>query len=420
MTPTVQPSAIPPGRRGRRRPLRRRGLECAIVLVALSLASSGAASAMPTATPSTSSPVSAENQIFTWGIEPLQAKDKPYRATFAYDVTPGQVLRDTVRVKNFSGGPLNLAVYATDAINSDTGALDLRAAADKPTDSGTWISLEKRTLRVETNGEADVPFTIKIPATGVEPGDHVGGIVTSLLLDPARDAAAPVKLDRRVGTAVQLRVAGPLNPKLAITDLKTSYGNAISPIGRGSVSTTYTVTNVGNVRVGADQVIEVKGPIGFPVSTFRPEAIAELLPGNSVSMSYKVHGVWPMFRAKTIVTLTAVPKRPRETFNTSAAGARASTSDWTLPWATVVALILLFFARKIYRARKRREAVETARQLEGILDARGYGTDANEGSAAIGIDSGESAQQVNGDANSHTSRHTNGHAPVRSEPGLTK
>lgn len=391
--------------------------------MALSLAGSGAAIAMPTATPSTSGPVAAENQIFTWGIEPLQAKDTPYRATFAYDVTPGQVLRDTVRVKNFSGGPLNLAIYATDAINSDTGALDLRAAADKPTESGTWISLEKKTLRVETNGEADVPFTIKIPASGVEPGDHVGGIVTSLLLDPAKDEAAPVKLDRRVGTAVQLRVAGPLNPSLAITDLKTSYGNPFSPVGRGSVSATYTVTNVGNVRLGADQVIKVKGPIGFPVSTFRPDAIAELLPGNSVTRTYKVHGVWPMFRAKTTVTLTAVPKRPGETFNTSVAGARASTSDWTLPWATLVALILLLLARKIHRARQERLAEANEQRLDARLDARldsaGAGHEGDEVEAGS-IGRHGSPPQPSGHGNGPTNGHVSGNPAGQPEPEVTR
>ncbi len=311
-----------------------------------------------------------EDSLVTFGVQPVQPKDKPFRANFVYELSPGQEIRDTVRVFNYSSSPLKLSLLATDAFNSDSGAQDMLNTATAPKDLGSWIKLEKTDLTITGNDRVDVPFTIKVPSTGIEPGDHTGGILASYLGTKTAADGTALKLDRRIGNRVQIRVTGPLNPKLAITDLKTTYDNTMNPAGGGTMNVTYTVKNVGNVRLGANPTIKISSPIGFPSRTIRPEAVTEVLPGNAVTLTSKVSGVWPTIRAKTAVTLTAVTTLPGDDFNATTSGAKADAANWTLPLALVVALLLLFGAFKLHQRRQRRLQDAKARELAALVDAR--------------------------------------------------
>jgi hypothetical protein len=103
------------------------------------------------------------------------------RAAFTYKLDPGAELPDYVGISNYSDQPITLDLYASDALTTPTGGFDLLPAAQKPTDVGTWVVFEERYRRllIPSRSRVDVPFRITVPRNAT-PGDHAGGIVTSV------------------------------------------------------------------------------------------------------------------------------------------------------------------------------------------------------------------------------------------------
>ena len=62
--------------------------------------------------------------------------------------------------------------------------------------------------------------------------DHVGGIMAALQL---LNQPGSVRVERRVGARVYLRVQGKLVPSLAVTGLSTTYHDIVNPFGGGSM-----------------------------------------------------------------------------------------------------------------------------------------------------------------------------------------
>lgn len=195
----------------------------------------------------------------TWSIRPTPTQAEPDRPNFSFGLKEGDSVSDSIRIRNFGTRKLALKIYASDALTTASGALDLLPASAKPKDVGAWTTLNRSSIEVEPTEYVDVPFTVRVPGA-VESGDHTGGIVTSISTDGAAADGQPVILDRRLGSRIQVRVAGPLRPALEISNLRTRYSTTANPVGSGTINVTYTVKNTGNVRLAADQIVQVKGP----------------------------------------------------------------------------------------------------------------------------------------------------------------
>jgi hypothetical protein len=308
-----------------------------------------------------------EENMVTWEVLPKQNDDEPFRSNYSWLMKGGEKREDVVRVRNYSTRDMKLGLYASDAFNSENGAIDLLATGEKPKDIGNWIKLPMSTLTLKGGDFADIPFAVEVPK-GAESGDHVGGIVTSYLGEGnAAGDGSRVTLDRRLGTRVQIRVDGPLNPSLAVTKLKTAYDGPTNPVGGGKLHATWTVKNEGNVRMAATQAIKAKGAIGFPSKSKKLADLPELLPGNTLTLSADLTGVYPAVRTSTEVTLTPKATREGDTFGPEVKPASAKAADWTFPWATLLLLLFLgggFTGRQVLR--KREQAKEDQRIEEKI------------------------------------------------------
>jgi hypothetical protein len=280
----------------------------------------------------------------TFGIEPSGARHTDARPHFSFGVTPGASLTDHVAALNYSAKPLSLQVYATDALNTATGGFTLLAPNIKPTGAGSWITLPKRfaTVTVPAGtakgpGTVIIPFSLKVPDTA-SPGDHVGGIIASLQTKGENATGQNVILNQRIGTRVFVRVAGTLSPKLTVTGLHASYKGTINPVGKGSVAVRYIVKNTGNVELALNQGVTVTGLLGSKRQIAGP-TVPLLLPGDSLSETAKVNGVWPEFTAK--VSVTAQPLAAAGDADPHLLAVSASTHLLAIPWALIVLIVLL-------------------------------------------------------------------------------
>lgn len=321
-------------------PTRRRAAALAALLVVGSLAMAplaGAAPGAPTVNLIGAEDPPAEENTLTWSVRPSPVEGQSLRPNFLMDVPPGSVVQDSIRVKNFSPRELNVSIYASDARTTESGALDLLPAGEQPRDVGAWIRLDRSELSIAAGEHVDVPFTMTVPENA-ESGDHVGGIVTSYVA-PGVSEGQPVKLDRRLGTRVQVRIDGPLNPGLAVTAISSSYESTLNPLGKGTTTVSYTVQNTGNVRMAAKQRVRIKNLLGLGGKTTNLKDMPELLPGNSLTLNAEIPGVLPTFRSSVQVQLSPIPSRDGDNFDRVWV-ANASTADWTPPWGYLIILVL--------------------------------------------------------------------------------
>lgn len=321
----------------------------------LVLAPSAYADESPAPAPSPSNPV-------TWGTGPTDNEVGTGRPNFSYDAKPGGTLRDAIDVVNRSDRALELKIYASDAFTTESGVLDLLPADQEPVDVGTWIGLDEEELTVPAGKTVTVPFTLTVPDNAT-PGDHTGGIVTSLVTG---ETDGQVSVDRRIGSRVMIRVAGDLRPELSVTDVQTSYGGTANPFSSGALHVTYTVTNTGNVRLAAHQTIGAAGPFGLLGQATRPADLPELLPGDSLTLDADLAGIWPTVRVDVEIALDPYAS----TGDVSAPPAIGGAGLWALPWGQVV--LLLAVAALIWLVillRRRRKAALQARVDAAVSQA---------------------------------------------------
>lgn len=311
----------------------------------------------------------------TWTVEPATADGPDGRVSHRVDAEPGQTVADHVAVTNFSARPATFELYASDGLVTADGQFDLLPAGTTPTDSGSWVALGEggvpaaegtAPMLVDVGPESTVtvPFTLTVP-TDATPGDHPAGIVAALV--PAA-GEQQVTFDARVGVRLHLRVAGDVVPTLAVTDLQATYSPSWNPFTAGSVEVGYTVTNQGNVRLGAGTAVDASGPFGWGETTVEGAAQRELLPGQSATSTVVLDGTWPLGRMSGDVTVVPVVVGD-DVVEVEVSAVSAGWSAWAVPWAQLALLTLavavVLLAR---RARRRREAA-TQRRIDAAVAA---------------------------------------------------
>jgi hypothetical protein len=187
-----------------------------------------------------------------------------------------------------------------------------------------------------------------------------------------------VLLDRRLGTRLQVRVGGPLRPKLEITGLEAQYDGTLDPVGKGTMHVTYTVRNTGNVRVTGNPTITVEGPLGLVGTTVRSAAMPELLPANSLTFTAAVD-VFPAVHLDTKVAITPRATQDRDELPAKATTASAAVGVWAIPWSLLLILVVVVAAVLLWvwsqRRRKRQVDAKVQAAVAEALGSQAGSTD---------------------------------------------
>ncbi|PWR09961.1 DUF916 domain-containing protein [Micromonospora acroterricola] len=309
--------------------------------------------------------LAAEGDV-AWTVRTASNSYGAARSSFSYAVNPGGRVEDAMVVANRGPVPLNLAVYAADGFTTGAGQLDLLPRDGKSVAVGAWVHADRGSVTIQPGKTAQVPFAITLPDNAT-PGDHVGGILTSLT---QADQAEGINVDRRLGIRITLRVGGELKPNLAIEDLHVAYGGTFNPFRKGGATVTYTVHNTGNAALSGQQAVSVSGPFGsLPAKAGGIAAPPELLPGESWKVTVPVRGVAPAVWLAATTTLT-----PRLTdasgSTTSLKPVQATAHSWALPWMLVLVLVVLVAVLVgVLRYRRRNGARRKAREDARVRDA---------------------------------------------------
>lgn len=342
-------------------------------------------------------PTPSSKTAITWGVQPSTAKGPTRRTLYSWPkIKPGSVLHDYVAVSNFSTHPVTFHVYATDGFVNSSGDLSLLPAAQKPTDIGSWVRLLHNSVTVPAHARVNEPFTLTVPANAT-PGDHTGGMIASIRL-PGRQ----VTVDRRIGVPMYLRITGPLVPTVRIEGTSVSYHGTLNPFSGGGADVSYTVHNIGNVRLLGGQTVSITGPFGITLATAHPAALTELLPGQSERVKAHLSGVFPGGPLTVHVKLHPVQAHVPGVaeIRTPLKDASHSTSMWVFPWTQLLLLLVVVGAGlgawKWLRQRKRLRAAALAAAVE---KGRREATEAAKATALASVPpngTGNSSRPLNG------------------------
>ncbi|MGY6501138.1 MAG: hypothetical protein ACXIVQ_09650 [Acidimicrobiales bacterium] len=286
----------------------------------------------------------------TWGISPAAPEGRDTRSLITHVVEPGSTITDHVIVDNFGESPLTLDLYAADARPAD-GGFDVAASDEDAEAIGAWTTMGATRVEIPGRDSALVEVTMVVPDTA-EPGDYAGGILASRRTAGTGDDVG-LETERRVGTRVYLRVAGPIDPAMSIVGLRSGYDHRVNPVGRGHVQVTYSVVNTGNIRLSGTSEVQVSGPFGVGRRTLDGPAVEDLLPGHSVEHSLVVDGVAPLGRlhvqARVIPTESA-----GQPLDGAVPPAEATTGVWAPPWTAgaIVAIAGLVAVLWLWRRRR--------------------------------------------------------------------
>ncbi|MGM1065702.1 WxL protein peptidoglycan domain-containing protein, partial [Saccharothrix sp. Mg75] len=280
-------------------------------------------------------PVAGDADRQTWSVAPASASGPDGRARFDYVVEPGMRYDDHLAVRNLGEGEITLDLYAGDAVNTGTGGFDLLARDEASAVVGDWVTVSAPRVVVPARGTAVVPFSVAVPADA-EPGDHVGGLVAALTTS---GGDTPVEVERRVGSRLYARVAGPIDATVRIDSVTPSYRGTPNPAGTGEVDVTYTIVNDGNLRLSLLPSVRLSGPFGLGERSTTGEVLPELLPGNAVTLTRTVTDVWPLGPLDVRVTAEPVTSAT-QSLGGAVPPATADASVWAVPWTALGALAL--------------------------------------------------------------------------------
>lgn len=303
-----------------------------------------------------------------WSVQPATEDGADGRASWDFELAPGETVTDFAQVNNFGDQPLTFQVYSQDATNTPGGAFTLQPADVEPAVVGAWIGLGEQ-VTVAPGEHAIVPFTLTVP-DNAPPGDHAGGIVASVATPGVDASGQQVIVDNRIGSRVYLRVAGDLAASLTLQGLEASYERSWVPFTSGDVEVSFEVHNTGNVRLGGEQWIESHGPFGLGERTVTLDALPEILPGESVVVTARVEGVAPLVRVTEHVHVQPVPPADARE-GTPPGPSTGHVSVWAMPWPELALLVLLGFGGCLAWWKRRRSKRRTAVMVqEAVAKAR--------------------------------------------------
>lgn len=154
------------------------------------------------------------------GARAVDANGKPIdTAYFVAERNRGSKFVGHVAVSNDGKRFARLYVDPVDAVTSTRGGT-VFAARDAPKkDVGTWITPNKRLLRLDPGDTKIVRFEVRVPEDA-RAGDHVGGITVQPLRTDTSGGQFTIKQVLRVAIATQIKVRGKTREELNPTVLR--------------------------------------------------------------------------------------------------------------------------------------------------------------------------------------------------------
>lgn len=281
----------------------------------------------------------------SFALRPLKF-DPTVPATKSYFILrlrPGQGISSRFVVSNVGTNPGTAFLYPVDATTGQTGGAVYLSRTSPKRDVGSWIRLGVSRIKLAAGQRRVVSFSLRVPAGGLRPGDHLGGIVVENARLTAGRRNSPLQINIRHLTidAVEVKLPGRVVRNVTI-------GGVASGGGHGYQRVFIRLRNGGTAMLKPSGKLTVSDSTGHPVAdqsfrldTFVPQTQINypvLLPGQALTPGSYRATVTLAFGDKTIsrtFPLTVTRDEYKQVF-AGAAPARSPSSTHrgllVLPW----------------------------------------------------------------------------------------
>lgn len=292
-------------------------------------------------------------------IKPAVIEDK---------VDPGEEYSFTLTVKNIADKEKTFYFVGQDIKGLNEEGLPVFAEDNEPTgyELSSWLVFPSDSVTLGAGESRSIPFSIRVPA-GAAPGAHFGGVFLDNQPDRLRTTGSSIGV--RVGSVINLRIAGEVNEEARIREFSTgSFFYNAPPVDFNT-----RVENIGNVLLRPYGVIEITNMLGKKVDTITVnDSAASVFPGSE--RDYETvweHDGFTFGKYEATIGLIYGDDIERTI--------SAKTSFWILPakpilitlgvFASIVFLMSLF--TKLYINRRLREmGVSSTSQASSARQAR--------------------------------------------------
>lgn len=293
----------------------------------------------------------------SWSVSPSGPDGPDGRRVIDIELAPGASMDEHVLVRNHSDQTVTFDITANDGYLTASGKFDMRPRAHVPTEAGAWVQAVE-TLTLGAGDSAVVPVRLQVPADAT-PGDYSAGVAASV----TSSADSIVATEHRVGVRVNIRVAGDLEPALALTALQARYNQSWNPFAPGSVTITTTVANTGNVRLRGELSASAAGWSGPAQAA--TAASPDLSPGAEAVVVTTSERVWPLGPVRTTVSVQPAGG----TDDAALEPVVRSLTTWVVPVPQVALLLAALAAMVALRAAVRTRRRRLARMLAQAREA---------------------------------------------------
>lgn len=281
---------------------------------------------------------------------------------------PGEVIQETVKVRNSSDKPLNILSAVNDFVLDVDGATPI-AITDQNLSNrwslASWITLAPNLQLIQPNETKILSVIIKVPEDAL-PGGHYAMIThqPSTEAVPANGETVDAKLSatgisQKVGTLLYVTVKGPINESAFVRSFNmprlTEYG---------PVPYSFTVENQSDIHIQPGLMLEFRDMLGRKVDEVAIES-KNIFPLTERSFEGSWEKVWGTGRYTATITMN---------YGSQGAIAIAKTSFWLFPFTLVVAAVLtllvllaMFIAIRRHLIHRKTDQSAKIRELEEKL-----------------------------------------------------
>src|SRR5688572_15929069 len=181
--------------------------------------------------------------------------------TFELSANAGDVLKNSLRVDNISGEPLEVTVDVRNftALGED-GGISL-SEEEGAYSLASWISVTPEKVTIQAGESQVFNYTIDVPANA-SPGGRFGSIIFKTALKPVTGQSG-VAVGQEIGSLLLLKIAGQVTEKAEIA----GFGAKSGINERGPVDFDIRVKNSGNVQIKPKGTVTISNIFGKKVAT---------------------------------------------------------------------------------------------------------------------------------------------------------
>lgn len=240
--------------------------------------------------------------------------DDPHNGTwFVMTLVPGETGQQVATVVNPTNEPKTVDL---DIRHVDFAAGELRLAEDPAAGIASWGRFEREQVTVAPRDRLQVPFTLTVPQSGIEPRDYVGAAVAT-----TTSQVGNATVVQRVATRIYVTVPGQTAHRFEVSSVDPQVDSAWWP---RSVLVTATVKNTGTIRIAPTVTIAgqpARGP-RFVLAGTEEQFLVDL-PAPLVASSMSL---------------------PVDVADDSGTVRRVNTSSLVVRWGFLVALLAVVLA----------------------------------------------------------------------------